>query len=119
MLKHSAALLIFCLAAAGLLWSQSPAPALPAGPMREKVQTACTECHDAHIIVQQRLDRKLWTKEVDKMTKWGALVEPSDHDGFIDYLSANFGPNNSFVPRQNPPTQEDPGKGPNHKKTGR
>ena len=65
---------------------------LPAGPMQAKATTACTECHEARIILQQRLSKAAWTKEVDKMTKWGALVDPADRDALIDYLSANFGP---------------------------
>ena len=74
------------------LWSQAGSvPELPSGPMQAKATTACTECHDARIIVQQRLSKAAWTKEVDKMTKWGALVDPTDRDAFIDYLSANFG----------------------------
>src|SRR5580700_7648085 len=64
---------------------------LPQGPLQAKAATACTECHEARIIVQQRLSKAAWTKEVDKMIKWGALVEPQDHDPLIDYLSANFG----------------------------
>jgi hypothetical protein len=63
---------------------------LPADPMQAKATTACTECHDARIILQQRLNKAAWTKEVDKMVKWGALVEPQDRDALIDYLSANF-----------------------------
>jgi len=59
--------------------------------MQAKATTACTECHEARIVVQQRLSKAAWTKEVDKMIKWGALVEPQDHDPLIDYLSANFG----------------------------
>jgi hypothetical protein len=47
------------------------------------VTTACTEC-------QQRLGKAAWAKEVDKMVKWGVLVEPADRDSFVDYLSANF-----------------------------
>src|SRR5256885_16257317 len=46
---------------------------LPSGSIQSKVQTACTECHDAGIILQQRLSRKAWTKEVDKMIKWVAV----------------------------------------------
>jgi len=65
--------------------------ALPSGPMAEKAATACTECHESRIIVQQRLSKGAWTKEVDKMVKWGALVDPSDHYALIDYLSSNFG----------------------------
>jgi hypothetical protein len=64
---------------------------LPQGPLQAKAATECTECHEARIIVQQRLSKAAWTKEVDKMIKWGALVEPQDHDPLIDYLSANFG----------------------------
>ena len=71
-----------------LLRGQSPD--LPPGPAQAKVRTACLECHDASIIVQQRLSRAAWTKEVDKMIKWGALVEAADRDSFIDYLSTNF-----------------------------
>src|SRR5438876_10866657 len=55
---------------------------LPPGPIQSKVQTACTECDDARIILQQRLSKKAWTKEVDKMSKWGAVVDPKDRDGF-------------------------------------
>jgi len=80
-------------------WAQSAVPPspratedLPAGPIQAKATTACLECHEARIIVQQRLSKAAWTKEVDKMTKWGALVDPSDRDALIDYLSTNFAP---------------------------
>ncbi|SRR2546426_3321968 len=65
-------------------------PELPAGLMQAKATTACTECHEARIIVQQRLSKAAWTKEVDKMTKWGAVVDPQDRDALIDYLSTHF-----------------------------
>ena len=63
---------------------------LPPGPLQAKMKTACLECHDSGIIVQQRLGRAAWTKEVDKMIKWGAVVDPGDRDAFIEYLSANL-----------------------------
>lgn len=63
---------------------------LPAGPMQAKATTGCLECHEARIILQQRLSKAAWTKEVDKMTKWGAVVDPGDRDALIDYLSSNF-----------------------------
>jgi hypothetical protein len=83
---------VFCLPAwlAVVMCAQGPAPELPAAPITPKVKTACLECHDSGIIVQQRLDKKLWGKEVDKMIKWGALVEPQEREAFIDYLSTNF-----------------------------
>lgn len=63
---------------------------LPPGPVRAKFDTACLECHDARIIAQQRLGKGAWTKEVEKMIRWGAVVDPGDRDAFIDYLSASF-----------------------------
>ncbi len=65
---------------------------LPAGPVQEKAAAACSTCHEARIIVQQRLSKSAWTKEMDKMIKWGAEVDPKDRDPLIDYFSANFGP---------------------------
>jgi hypothetical protein len=65
---------------------------LPAGTMQAKATTACMECHGARIILQQRLSKAAWTKEVDKMMKWGAVVDPADRDNLIDYLSTNFSP---------------------------
>src|SRR5579885_1179044 len=66
--------------------SSKPTEDLPAGPMQAKAIAACQECHEARIILQQRLSKAAWTKEVDKMIKWGAVVDPNDHDALIDYL---------------------------------
>lgn len=60
--------------------------------MHDKATTACTECHEARIIAQQRLSKAAWAKEVDKMVKWGAVVDSADRDALIDYLSSNFNP---------------------------
>src|SRR5271169_1257409 len=72
--------------------AQKPTEDLPAGAMQAKATTSCLECHEARIILQQRLNKGAWTKEVDKMIKWGALVDANDHDALIDYLSTNFSP---------------------------
>jgi hypothetical protein len=63
---------------------------LPPGAMQAKARTACLECHEARIILQQRLSKAAWTKEVDKMIKWGAIVDKADHDALIDYLNTSF-----------------------------
>ncbi len=87
---------IFFLAIPVWVMAQKPAANLaadlPAGAMQAKATTACTECHEARILLQQRLSKAAWAKEVDKMTKWGAVVDPADRDALIDYFSANFGP---------------------------
>jgi hypothetical protein len=92
--------------------AQKPAGAsltadLPAGPMQAKATTSCLECHEARIILQQRLPKAAWTKEVDKMMKWGALVDAADRDALIDYLSTNFSPDKLAY---DPPRTTDPGK---------
>jgi hypothetical protein len=94
MSKRSAVtILVLVTTCAPLFWAQSPqTPDLPPGEMQAKARTACLECHDAHIILQQRLNKAAWTREVDKMIKWGAFVDTKDRDGLIDYFSVNFPP---------------------------
>jgi len=76
-----------------LVFSQSAEQEqLPSGNAKATVENVCLSCHEARIIVQQRLSKAAWTREVDKMTKWGAEVDPKDRDSLIDYLSMNFGP---------------------------
>jgi hypothetical protein len=77
-----------------------PSEDLPSGSMQAKATTSCLECHEARIILQQRLGKAAWAKEVDKMIKWGAVVDPNDHDALIDYLSMNFSPDQ---PAYDPP----------------
>jgi hypothetical protein len=84
------ALVLWCTAAA--VAQSSPNEQLPAGSAKEKAEAGCLTCHEARIIVQQRLSKAAWTKELDKMIKWGAEVDPKDHDALIDYFTANFGP---------------------------
>jgi hypothetical protein len=91
---------VFLLALCSLPLLRAQSPELPAGPAQAKVTTACTECHESRIITQQRLSKAAWTKEVDKMIKWGAVVDPADHDSFIEYLSVNFPPDKA--PEQMP-----------------
>lgn len=65
---------------------------LPAGPMQGKARTACLACHDARLILQQQLNKDRWTKSIDKMIRWGAVVAPEDRQPMIDYFVARFGP---------------------------
>lgn len=91
MWKASALLVVLGMALAAIR-SGGQGPDLPPGPMQQKARTACLECHDANIIVQQRLDRKTWEKVVDKMIHWGAVVEPRDRTALVDYFSSQYGP---------------------------
>ena len=90
---------VLLLSGMSLLRAQSgSAPDLPAGEMQAKARTACMECHESRIILQQRLNKAAWTKEVDKMIKWGAVVDAKDRDALIDYLSTNFPPEKAPEP---------------------
>jgi hypothetical protein len=89
---RSTVVAFFLLASCLLLLAHAQSPELPAGPAQAKLTTACLECHESRIILQQRLSKGAWTKEVDKMIKWGAVVDPADRDSFIEYLSTNFPP---------------------------
>ena len=92
------AIALVLLAGATELKAQSPD--LPVGPVQAKVHTACTECHDSRIILQQRLSKPSWTKEVDKMIKWGAVVDATDRGAFVEYLSSNFPPDKATEPAE-------------------
>ncbi len=79
---------------------------LPPGSMQGKARTGCTVCHDAHILVQQRLSKAAWGKEVDKMMKWGAIVSPSDRDALVEYFSSNFPPDKSpYIAQRSAPSK--------------
>ena len=65
---------------------------LPAGQGRDVVTARCVTCHEADLIVQQRLTRAGWGRELDKMIRWGAVVESGEREPMLDYLSAHFTP---------------------------
>jgi mono/diheme cytochrome c family protein len=63
---------------------------LPPGPGREVVAKRCIACHEADLITQQRLTRAAWARSVDKMVRWGAIVETDEREPMLEYLSAHF-----------------------------
>jgi hypothetical protein len=79
-----------------LLGSQATlsAPArLGAQPPRtgaETMASSCTPCHGMSLIAQQRLGADGWTREVDKMIRWGARVPEDQKQALVDYLAETF-----------------------------
>jgi cytochrome c5 len=65
---------------------------LPQGPGRDIVQKRCIACHEGDLLSQQRLTRVGWGRSVDKMVRWGAIVEADERDAMLDYLAAHFAP---------------------------
>jgi hypothetical protein len=72
---------------------------LPDGAGKATAEAACLPCHASDLLRQQRLTRQQWTATLTKMGNWGAVVADAQKDVLLDYLAANFGPDNtSFQP---------------------
>ncbi len=65
---------------------------LPEGKGAELARDKCVSCHEADLIVSQRLSRQGWTREVEKMIRWGAVATEAEKEVLIDYFAANFKP---------------------------
>jgi cytochrome c5 len=65
---------------------------LPEGKGAIVVREKCLTCHEADLIIMQRLSRQGWTREVEKMIRWGAIVPETEKELLVDYLALNFGP---------------------------
>jgi mono/diheme cytochrome c family protein len=66
--------------------------ALPAGAGADVIKARCVSCHDTDLITSQRLAPAGWTRELDKMARWGATLSPEQRDVLQAYLAAHFGP---------------------------
>ncbi len=73
------------------------APRLVAAPVasneargKEVYESRCLLCHEADLIVAQRLARPGWVREVEKMVRWGAVVKDDEKDALVDYLFKNY-----------------------------
>src|SRR5262247_4555083 len=80
---------------------------LPEGKGAELARDKCLNCHEADLIVSQRLSRQGWTREVEKMIRWGAVVSDAEKEVLIDYFAANFKPPSAASA---PASGADPGK---------
>jgi hypothetical protein len=60
--------------------------------MQAKVKAACTTCHNTSRITDQHLTRQQWSAQLVKMEGLGAVIPDADRNGFLDYLTKNFGP---------------------------
>jgi hypothetical protein len=65
-----------------------PANVTPPQGFRE----TCLVCHGDDVIRQQRLTRAQWDREINKMTGWGARVQPGQRETLLDYLVSITGP---------------------------
>jgi sulfite oxidase len=54
------------------------------------VRQKCLVCHDADLIAQQRLNDAGWSRELDKMTRWGASLADDERRRLLGYLTRHF-----------------------------
>lgn len=69
----------------------SSVQALPSGQGSQIAGAGCLVCHGSDMLLQQRLSRDGWAREVDKMIGWGAAVKDTEKEPLIDFLVAQFG----------------------------
>jgi hypothetical protein len=62
---------------------------LPEGRAKDVFQVTCMGCHDDRPIAL-KLDRAGWTREIDKMMRWGAYIPANRKDDLIEYLMNSF-----------------------------
>jgi cytochrome c5 len=75
------------LARAGALENQA-LDSLPPGPGKDVLLRACTSCHAATLITQQRKTPEEWVKTVDKMVGWGAPLAAEEKQELVEYVAA-------------------------------
>src|SRR5262249_61725838 len=94
--------LVLTVAVCALISASSGAGGQEAADGRGKkiLEDKCLLCHEADVTEQQRLSRQGWTREVEKMIRWGAAVSDAEKEPLIDYLSSNFGPRPLAVARK-------------------
>src|SRR5262245_29204233 len=90
--KLKIALIMAAMLIDGLLTVSTEQPDLPQRIGVEVARDSCLSCHEPCLIVSQRLSRQGWTREVDKMIRWGATVAEAEKAALIDYLAGHFGP---------------------------
>lgn len=71
---------------------RSPRASLPDDPLTPVVEAKCRVCHDVDLITQQRLSSAGWSREVDKMIRWGADVSDRDRGRMIEFFARHFTP---------------------------
>jgi cytochrome c2 len=54
------------------------------------VTRACLVCHEADLVAAQRLAPAAWTREVEKMMRWGAVVNDSEKAALVEYLASRY-----------------------------
>ncbi len=85
------ALTVVALRLASPALAQDAARGLPEGAGVEVARAKCLGCHEADLIVSQRLSPTGWDREVAKMERWGAKLSAEERPVLVGYLTRQFG----------------------------
>lgn len=88
--RLSTALLVVALGVAPA-GAQDAKTGLPDSPGVEVARARCIGCHEADLIVSQRLSPTGWDREVAKMERWGAKLSAEERPVLVGYLTRQFG----------------------------
>ncbi|CAI2717119.1 hypothetical protein [Nitrospina watsonii] len=87
---------VLVLLVAPCLWAQEDDPnaGLPQGQGRDAVIANCTACHNAALILQNRMSRSAWDALITWMQEEQGLweLEPEVRNSILDYLAKHQGP---------------------------
>lgn len=64
---------------------------LPASTGVDVAKGRCIGCHEADLIVSQRLSQGGWDRELAKMERWGAKLSADERATLLAYLTREFG----------------------------
>lgn len=88
MIDVRTSLIVAVLLAGRVIVSAQGTTNLPTGSGVDTVRAACLGCHGPELILQQRLTRTGWEREIDKMVRWGAPVQTdADRALVLSYLT--------------------------------
>lgn len=82
-----------------LFAATATAQGLPDGSGRAETEKLCQKCHELARSVSLRQDRGGWTQTLAKMKAFGLNASSKEYEMVLDYLTANFAPEE--VPRIN------------------
>ena len=75
-----------------LAGSVADAQDLPEGPGKTVLQTVCTQCHTAEVILAQPRTHDEWAVVIAQMIGSGAQLNDNDYELIMGYLTKHFGP---------------------------
>ena len=78
---------------------------LPEGPEADLINAQCRICHSIEYLTQQRLGEPGWKKTIDKMRKFGAMLDDAQAATIVSFAARNW---NTDLPDRWPQSVDPP-----------